>query len=186
MCENINDFCFSYPMSKSNGFTLIELLVVIAVIGMLSTVAFASLNSARAKARDARRRSDLEQILLAFEQRYADSGTYVIPGTGWAGGGQGWFNYQGANYPLSIAEGLRNGGYFVAVPLDPGIPAYTTSQKGAARQYMVYKCAGKGIYIYAHLESPSANDLAAYAGSKAAGCANLDAYTMNYAVGHAN
>jgi hypothetical protein len=51
---------------------------------------------------------------------------------------------------------------------------------------MVYYCFGRGVFIYAHLENPSEEDLATYTQSKAAGCANLDVYTMNYAVGHAD
>lgn len=49
------------PRNKK-GFTLIELLVVIAVIGLLSTFAVISLDNARKKARDARRKSDITQI----------------------------------------------------------------------------------------------------------------------------
>jgi prepilin-type N-terminal cleavage/methylation domain-containing protein len=171
-----------------SGFTLIELLVVIAIIGMLSTVAITSLNGARSKARDARRKSDLEQILLAFEQYYADNGRYYISGTGYSSG-TGWFNRGGETtyYVNSIADGLKDAGYFPSgAPLDPQIPSYTQWQSGTARQYMVYNCSGRGIYIYAHLERPSAGDLATYTASKAAGCNNLDTYTMNYAVGHAN
>lgn len=60
----------------SSGFTLIELLVVIAIIGILSSIVLASLNSARSKARDVRRMSDIGQLQLALEFYYDANGTY--------------------------------------------------------------------------------------------------------------
>ena len=68
---------------KHKGFTLIELLVVISIIGLLSTVVLVSLNSARAKARDARRLADMKQISLALELFFDDNGRY--PGTTYEG-----------------------------------------------------------------------------------------------------
>ena len=64
-------------MTKRNkGFTLIELLVVISIIGILSSVVLASLNSARKKARDARRVSDIKQLQLALEVSFDENGAY--------------------------------------------------------------------------------------------------------------
>lgn len=63
-------------MKKNTGFTLIELLVVIAVIGILASVIMASLNSARGKARDARRLSDMKQIQTALEFYFDKYGAY--------------------------------------------------------------------------------------------------------------
>jgi prepilin-type N-terminal cleavage/methylation domain-containing protein len=60
----------------ARGFTLIELLVVIAIIGILSAVVLTSLNSARVKARDARRVSDISQMQLALELDYDKNGAY--------------------------------------------------------------------------------------------------------------
>ena len=69
-------------MKKQKGFTLIELLVVIAIIGLLSTLAVVSLNNARAKARDAKRVSDVKQLSTVIEMVAANSssgGYDVLP-----------------------------------------------------------------------------------------------------------
>jgi prepilin-type N-terminal cleavage/methylation domain-containing protein len=63
-------------LKKYGGFTLIELLVVIAIIGFLAVAVLVSLNSARAKSRDARRVSDMYQIQTALELYYNDCGGY--------------------------------------------------------------------------------------------------------------
>jgi general secretion pathway protein G len=62
--------------AMKRGFTLIELLVVIAIIGVLSSVVLASLNTARMKARDTSRISQLAQIRTALELYYLDNGSY--------------------------------------------------------------------------------------------------------------
>lgn len=67
---------FQKKNSRIKGFTLIELLVVVAIIGILSSVVLASLNSARMKARDTKRMTNLTQIWTALEMYYNDHGYY--------------------------------------------------------------------------------------------------------------
>lgn len=64
-----------------SGFTLIELLVVIAIIGILASIVLGSLNSARQKARDARRVADIKSIQLALEFFYDTCGGYPVQDT---------------------------------------------------------------------------------------------------------
>ena len=54
-------------IEMKRGFTLIELLVTIAIIALLTGIIMTNLTSSRAKARDAKRISDLSQIQLALE-----------------------------------------------------------------------------------------------------------------------
>ena len=63
---------------NKKGFTLIELLVVIAIIGLLSTLAVVALSSARQKARDSKRLSDLKQVQTALELYYTDKNAYPV------------------------------------------------------------------------------------------------------------
>lgn len=58
------------------GFTLIELMVVLSIIGLLASIILASVNTARAKARDARRLEDIKQIQNALEFFYDKYGKY--------------------------------------------------------------------------------------------------------------
>ena len=61
----------------SRGFTLVELLVVIAIIGVLSTLLLLQLGTARAKARDTKRITDVSGIRTAVELYYDDfNGVY--------------------------------------------------------------------------------------------------------------
>jgi len=62
--------------NNHSGFTLIELLVVISIIGILSSFAVVSLNSARVKARDALRKGDMAQIRTALGLYYMDHNRY--------------------------------------------------------------------------------------------------------------
>lgn len=60
------------------GFTLIELLVVISLIGILSTLILANLNSARERSRDVARKSDLRNIQTALRLYYNDAGGFPV------------------------------------------------------------------------------------------------------------
>lgn len=63
-------------LTSSHGFTIIELLVVITIIGTLASISLNTLNTARVKARDAKRKADLRSIATALEFYYDDHGYY--------------------------------------------------------------------------------------------------------------
>jgi prepilin-type N-terminal cleavage/methylation domain-containing protein len=65
---------------RKKGFTLVELLVVMAIIGFLVAVVTGALNPIVLvnKAKDSRRKNDLNKIRIAFEAYFANKGYYPI------------------------------------------------------------------------------------------------------------
>ncbi|TSC94716.1 MAG: PilE-like protein [Candidatus Berkelbacteria bacterium Athens1014_28] len=63
-------------MGAKKSFTLIELLIVITIIGVIIGMIFVAINSARLRARDVQRASDLQALKDAVEMYYRTTGHY--------------------------------------------------------------------------------------------------------------
>ncbi len=60
------------------GFTLIELLIVMAIIAVLATVMALNFQQQMKKARDGKRKANIEQIRGALEMCKTDTGSYPL------------------------------------------------------------------------------------------------------------
>ena len=133
-----------FYQKKNKGFTLIELLVVIAIIGLLASIVLVSLGPARARARDAKRQSDIRQIGMAMEMCFDDpdcggAGAYCTMAAGLItkiGGPTTCISTGGRDYlnPLPVAP-VNSGGY--------------TWIAGTASQYCVWVRLEAGPWIAA-------------------------------------
>lgn len=91
---------------KEKGFTLIELLVVVSIIGVLSSIVLSSLNTARSRARDVRKISELRSLQTALEIYHLDNNAYPSG-----------ISSAGCNFPLRLSV-LVDEGYLPALPSD--------------------------------------------------------------------
>jgi len=63
---------------EHKGFTFIEILVVVTIMAVLIVAGIVSFASVNKRSRDARRKSDVEQIRSALEMYRADEGHYPL------------------------------------------------------------------------------------------------------------
>lgn len=124
---------------KTSGFTLIELLVVIAIISLLSSVVLASLNSARSKARDARRIADIRQIQTALELYYDSYGNYPVMTESECGGTEG---YTVSNN--NFMQMLVTNKFLATYPVDPAGTNCNLQYTATGDQ--------KGYVVFVHFE----------------------------------
>lgn len=107
---------------KNKGFTLIELLVVIAIIGILAAIGLSALTSARKKARDSKRKSDLREVANALELYYSDNGRYP----------------SSATFSALTTPGGPLSNYLSTPPKDPLTPT-TDYCYGPSNDYLFYR-----------------------------------------------
>jgi len=146
-------------MRRYKGFTLIELLVVIAIIGLLASIVLVSLNSARNKARDTRRISDLNQIQLALEFFYDTYSRYPTT-AGHAYWDGHWMNFQTC-LETGVGCGFTITGYnpvMTNVPQDPLDSDPEVADNGRTYYYGYPGCE-KGYRLVATLEVIDPADL---------------------------
>lgn len=62
--------------NKSKGFTIVELLIVIVVIGILATLVIVTFTGIQQKARDSKRKTDINALDSHVEAYYASNGYY--------------------------------------------------------------------------------------------------------------
>ncbi|MFA6427478.1 MAG: prepilin-type N-terminal cleavage/methylation domain-containing protein [Candidatus Magasanikbacteria bacterium] len=129
--------------TNKKGFTLIELLVVVAIIGLLSTLAVVALSSARKKANDSKRLSDMKQIQTALELYYTDNNLYPVQAL-----------------PANLGQGnylcLDSDGFDATCAIDPYMGLIPTGP--GTTEYYIYTSADGSTYtVTSELEVGSGN-----------------------------
>ncbi len=140
------------------GFTLIELLVVIAIIGILAALMTTNLAAARERARDTRRKSDLESIAQSLRLYYNDAKRFPSGG-GATNNGE---KIQGCgtialptdcSWNTDFATDKTT--YYNILPVDPA------SSAGNAVVYQYYSANDDQFLLVAELENASDPDIPA-------------------------
>lgn len=145
------------PKQNQQGFTLVEILIVMGIVGLIASVIMTSVALARAKGRDAKRKSDLTQMHKALEIYYNTNNSYphtCVPGPTCAIASARWYGLA-ANGTAGFKDLSGATGYipnlaptFISnLPVDPS--GNTTNWSG-----YIYKSDGVTYKIVAHATGP--------------------------------
>ena len=136
-----NEMHYNLNMLKksSQGFTLVELLVVVLILGVLSGVVLAVLNSSgiQQKARDSQRKSDLKIVQSALELYFADNRMYPDNRLSWI--------------PAHNIPGITS--YVNPVPTDPKPFGTTNAACSATSSGYLYRSNSSSPYGRAYVLS---------------------------------
>lgn len=138
-------------MKKNWGFTLVELLVTITIISILASIGLNTYSSAQKKARDAKRKAHLKQIVDSLESYYNDHEEYPNDSSGNIMG-CGADAEEECTYGTSVFSNTTTGTiYMIQMPSDPTL--------GQTYYYEAFTSVGKQTkyQVYARLEN--ANDI---------------------------
>jgi general secretion pathway protein G len=106
-------------MKKS--FTLIEILVVTTIIVLLTATAVVTYTAFLKQSRDAKRKTDLEQISAALEMYRSNSNTYPV----------------GSVYATTLLVLTTPVTYIQSLPTDPKSSSYSYYYNGTASDYTI-------------------------------------------------
>lgn len=84
-----------------------EILIAVSIIAVLSIIGITSYSSINKRSRDAKRKSDLEQVRAALEMYRADKGNYPP------------VNVSGYDKIDLLSSTLVDGGFLPSLPTDP-------------------------------------------------------------------
>jgi len=131
----------SSTVKNGAGFTLIELIVVIAILGILAGIGLTSFRTSQMKSRDAKRKSDLEQVQRAVEMYMNDYANYPTS----SNDGEIMVNGSALTWGTDEFKDQKETLYIKQLPGDPrGNPEYC----------YVYDAGPPIVYkIYARLEN---------------------------------
>lgn len=95
----------NFASQNSRGFTLMELLIVMSIIAIITAIGLVSYAPINKRSRDAKRKSDLEQVRSALEMYRSDNGYY-----------------PGSSASFDIMTTALNDSLVVPTPYLPSIP----------------------------------------------------------------